>query len=188
METLKEMVNALGPTDQLQWDIALYMLFFFNIVLLMLLPDGSTLGTFLGIVVLSSVVIDKTYAFGYIVKAPDPKYCHAKIFIGTYLIRAAMFVAPLTIAGSTHEGKVRTMGIIAGAWGGVYMFGRWFFEQRDISSTRITCMNTDVMIQSAGLFLLLARLALRDRLSLGMVHRNIPAAVLGDLPAHEVEV
>jgi hypothetical protein len=188
METLKEMVNALGPTDQLQWDVALYTLFFFNIVLLALLPDGSTMGTLLSIVVLISVVIDKTYAFGYILKSPNPEYCHAKIFIGTYLIRAAMFVAPLTIAGSTHEGKVRTMGIVAGVWGGVYMFGRWFFDQRDISSTQITCMNTDITIQSAGMILMLARLVLRNRLCLGTVHRDIPAAILGDLPAHEVEV
>jgi len=188
METLKEMVNALGPSDQLQWDIALYTLFFLNAVLLMLLPDGSTLGTFLSIVVLISVVIDKTFAFGYILKAPDPKYCHAKIFIGTYLIRAAMFVAPLTIAGSTHEGKVRGAGILAGIAGAVYMFGRWFFEQRDVNATRITCLNTEVMIQSAGMILVLARLVLRDRLLLGTVHRGIPAAILGDLPAHEVEV
>jgi hypothetical protein len=80
------------------------------------------------------------------------------------------------------------MGIIAGIWGGVYMFGRWFFDQRDVDATRITCLNTDVMIQSTGMILVLARLVLRDRLLLGTVHRHIPAAILGDLPTHEVEV
>ncbi|HVO69130.1 MAG TPA: hypothetical protein VMT24_03730 [Aggregatilineaceae bacterium] len=188
METLKEMVNALGPSDQLQWDIALYTLFFLNIVLLLLLPDGSTLGTLLSIVVLISVVIDKTYAFGYILKSSNPQYCHAKIFIGTYLIRAAMFVAPLTIAGSTRDDKVRAMGIVAGIGGAIYMFARWFLDQRDISSSQITCMNTDITIQSAGMILVLARLVLRHRLSLGTVHWDIPAAILGDLPTHEIEV
>jgi len=189
MDQIKAIFDALGPSNKyLIWDISLYVLFLLNVVVLMTLPDGSTLGTLLSIIVLIFIFIDKTFAFGHILKAPDPEYCHAKIFIGTYLIRATIFIAPLTIAGGTHEGKVRTAGIVAGMGGAIYMFMRWFTDQRDVDTTIITCFNTDVMMQNAGTLLVLARVVLRDRLLLGTVHRRIPSRVFGNSAAHEVEV
>lgn len=193
MEEIKAIVNSLGPTDELHWDIALYVLFFVNIIVLLILPDGSTLGTMLSIAVLICIFIDKTMAFGHILKPDDmtPEYCHTKIFIGTYLIRVVIFIAPLTIAGSTDEGKVRAGAIVAGIGGAIYSFLRWFMDQRDVGGTRITCMNpaeTAMMLQSLGVVLILAKITLRDRFLPGSIHRRVPVAVPLELAAHEVEV
>lgn len=190
MAELREMAQALWLTDKIQWDIALYILFLLNVIMLFTLPDGATTQTLLSIVVLISIVIDKVYAFGYVIDTGPytPEVCHSKIFIGTYIIRAIIFAAPLAIAGLTDEPKVRTVGILAGIGGAVYIFVRWYLEQRDVEAPDIVCLNTGVMWQSAGAALLLARIALGRRLRLGTVHRHVPLAIPGELPAHEVEI
>jgi hypothetical protein len=190
MAELREMADALWLTDKLHWDLALYWLFLLNLVMLLMLPDGATTQTFFSIIVLVSLVIDKVYAFGYVIDTGPytPQVCHAEIFIGTYLIRAIIFAAPLAIAGLTDEPRVRTVGVVAGISGAVYIFVRWYLEQRDVEAPDVVCLNTDVMWQSAGAALLLARIALGRRLRLDAVHRHIPVAVLGELAAHEVEV
>lgn len=191
MEELRAILESVGPSNStLGWDLALYGLFFFNLITLLMLPDGSTTATLLTILVLISIFIDKTFAFGYLIDSGpySPQVCHAKIFVGTYLIRAAMFAAPLTVAASTDSGKVRATALVAGIGGGVYMFLRWFFDQRNIKAPDITCFNTAVMAQNVGMTLVLARLLLRRRLRLGVVYRHIPVAVAGDLAAHDIEV
>ncbi|HMM73846.1 MAG TPA: hypothetical protein PKC22_16750, partial [Rhodocyclaceae bacterium] len=65
--------------------------------------------------------------------------CHEQIFIGTYLIRAAIFAAPLSVAGMTKNPGSRLWGIVAGILGGVYMFARWFMEQRDVPIDDLFC-------------------------------------------------
>ena len=182
----KAMLELLWLTDQPLWDFALYGLFLLNIILLITVPSESSFGTMLGILILISIVIDKTYAFGYLMKSPYPKECHAKIFIGTYLIRAIMFVAPLTIAGSTDSGKARGMGIIAGLAGAAYMFGRWFMEQRNVVSSTITCQNPEVAIAGAQALLLLGYWVARR--SVRLVNGHIPIPIARELAAHEVEV
>lgn len=193
MDNVNEMLKLLGPTDKLHWDILLYTTFFFNLVLLFVLPDGSTLPTFLTIVVLVCAVIDKTYAFGYMMDSGtfSAQDCHAKIFIGTYLIRAAMFIAPFTIAGGTDEGKVRALGILCGIVGVGYMGARWFIEQREVAGTNITCaslLNARFLWQSAGMVLVLARIVLRDRLSVGTIYRHGPILILRHPGADHVEI
>ena len=180
------MLESLWLTDQPMWDFALYGLFLLNVILLITVPSDSSFGTMLGILILVSIVIDKTYAFGYLMKSPYPKACHAKIFIGTYLIRTIMFVAPLTVAGSTDSGKARGMGILAGLAGGVYMFGRWFMEQRNVVSSTITCQNPEMAIAGAQVVLLLSYLALRR--SVRLINGHVPIAVARELAAHEVEI
>ena len=191
MENLKEMVDYLWLTDELHWDLALYWIFLINVVMLFTLPDGSTLGTFIAIVVIIGSVIDKVFGFGFMLDPGryTPEHYHAKIFIGTYLMRAVMFVGPLSVAGSTDSPKARFVGIIAGLSGGVYSFARWYFDQRDVSTTDIgVYLHWDMLAQSAGMTLLLARLALGRRVRLGFVHRNVPVTITRDLAAHDVEV
>lgn len=191
MEELREIVNALGPTDHLVWDIALYILFGLNLLMLLLLPDGSTLHTVLVIVVLISIFIDKTFAFGHFMNSGkyDAETCHAEIFVGTYLIRAAMFIAPLIIAGSTDEGKVRSMGILLGVLGAAYMIGRWYIDQRDVDNPDITCMATGSVAQAASMTITLAYATLRrSALRTICVDGHVPVTVLGELATHEVEV
>ena len=76
--------------------------------------------------------------------------------------------------------------------GGALIFNsylaRWFFEQRESEATGVTCMNTEVMLQTTGMLLVLARITLRNRFRLGMIHRNVPVTVGGEIATHEVEI
>lgn len=194
MEDLKTIINSLGPGtgQQLYWDIALYWLFFINFIILFI--DGTAFGTNITMAVLLFIFIDKTFAFGYMFNPNnglydnDPKTCHAKVFVGTYLIRTAMFAGAFAVAGATSKGKVRAVGILAGLSAIVYMAGRWFFEQREFKASSITCENTDIVIQNVGMILVLAKVMLRDRLSLGAIHRHIPATITRNSSAHDIEV
>lgn len=191
MENLKEMIDYLWLTDKLHWDLALYWIFLINVVMLFSLPDGSTLGTLISIAVILGAVIDKVYGFGFMLDPGrySPERYHAEIFIGTYLVRAVMFVGPLSVAGSTTNPKTRAVGILAGLSGGVYTFVRWYFEQREVSTTDIGLyLHWDMLAQSAGMALALGRLALGRRLRLGSIYRDIPVTVAGVFAAHEVEV
>jgi hypothetical protein len=194
MEDLRTIINSLGPGtgQQLIWDIALYWLFLINFLILFM--DGTSFGTNITMAVLVFIFIDKTFAFGYMFNPKnglydnDPHTCHAKVFVGTYLIRTAMFAGPFAVAGSTNKGKVRAVGILAGLSAIVYMIGRWFFEQRDFKASSITCENTDIVIQSVGMILILAKIALREHLTLGTVHRHIPVAIARDAGAHNISI
>jgi len=189
MENLKEMIDYLWLTDDLHWDLALYWIFLINIVMLFTLPDGSTLGTSIAIIVIIGAVIDKVYGFGFMLDPGryTPERYHAEIFIGTYLMRAVMFVGPLSVAGSTDNPKTRAVGILAGLSGGVYSFARWYFDQREVSTTDIGLyLHWEMFAQSAGMVLVLAHLALRRRF--GFVHRDVPVTVTRVLAAHDVEV
>jgi hypothetical protein len=194
MEDIKTIINSIGPGSgqNLIWSIVLYWMFLINLIVLFI--DGTAFGTNISMVVLLCIFVDKTFAFGYMFNPKnglydnDPQTCHAKVFVGTYLIRVVMFAGPFAIAGSTTEGKVRGAAILAGLSAVVYMAARWFFEQRNFKASTITCYNTDIVTAHAGLILVLAKIALRDRLSLGTVHRHIPVTVSRVFAAHNVEI
>ncbi len=190
MGDFQPIIDAIGPTENLHWDIFLYVLFFFNLIMLLILPDGSTMHTMLVILVLISIFIDKTYAFGHLLNSGlyTPETCHAKVFVGTYLIRALIFVAPLMIAGSTTEGKIRGLGILLGVLGTGYMAGRWFLEQREFEAADIVCMDVGTVAQNAVMIITLAYATLRRSSALFAVDRAVPGAILGELATHEVEV
>ena len=190
MAEFKEIISALGPYEGgLGWSIALYTLFFFNLILLLI--EGSSFGTNIGIVVLLALFIDKTFAFGHMFNPSgmDPRLCHSEVFFGTYLARVAMFAGPFAIAGATKNGKARAVAILAGLGGMTYMFGRWFLEQRESNVTSVTCMvDAKVMVQTVGMLLVLARITLRDRFRLGTVDRHIPVTITGELAPDEIEI
>jgi len=190
MGDLNEIISALGPYEGgLVWSIALYSLFFLNVILLLM--EGSSFGTNIGIVVLICLFIDKTFAFGYMFNPSNmnPRLCHSEVFFGTYLARVVMFAGPFAIAGATKNGKTRMVAIVAGIGGMVYMFGRWFSEQRHSTVSGVTCMvDAHVMMQTAGMLLVLARIALRDRFRLGTVDRHIPVTVAGEFAPDEIEI
>ncbi|NLE51893.1 MAG: hypothetical protein GX613_10855 [Chloroflexi bacterium] len=193
MDELREILNALWLTDEIHWDISLYVLLVLNLILLLQQPDAQPLATGLCIIVLVAIVIDKVKAFGYMFPASayyTREQCHEQIFIGTYLIRAVIFAAPLSVAGMTKNPDSRPVGIIAGVLGGAYMFVRWFLEQRDVPLDDLFCtfLFTGFALQQGGLLLLASRVALRDRLLLGRVHRHAPVLITLELAADEVEV
>lgn len=190
MGDFQPIIDAIGPTENLHWDIFLYTLFFFNLIMMFILPDGATLHTMLIIFVLISIFIDKTYAFGHLLNSDtyDPETCHAKVFVGTYLIRALIFVSPLMIAGSTEEGKVRGLAILLGILGAGYMIGRWFLEQREYEGEDIVCMNAGTVAQNTVMIITLAYATLRRSAVLLAVNRVVPGAILRELAPDEVEV
>lgn len=193
MGELEQMMNSLGPgTGALQWNLALYWLFFLNIIILFIMPDGATLQMAMGIIVLVSIVLDKTYGFGYLFNPGrySAEYYHEQIFFGTFLIRVAMFVFPAIMAGSTRDGKVRGLGIIACLSGAVYVFARWYMDQRDNKSHEIVMidMEGEMVAQSVGMMLVLAQITLRRHWQLGRVNRYVPVTVAGELAADELEV
>ncbi len=194
MDELREIISALWLTDELHWDVALYLIFAFNLVLLLMQPDGSPLPVGLCIIVLVAAVIDKTKAFGYMLEVNPYRFtreqCHEQVFIGTYLIRVIMFAAPLSVAGMTKNPNSRWIGIVAGILGGVYMFVRWYMEQRNVPISDLFCAYffSGFAFQQVGLALAAARLALGDRWLLGRIHRHAPFLITRDLPADCVEV
>jgi hypothetical protein len=188
MGNYKEMLDYLWLTEHIQWDLALYGLFFLNLLMLFMQGDGNAFGTMLCIAVMVSCVIDKTYAFGYMLD-PAPytaEQYHSEVFIGTYLIRVAMFVGPLTIAGSTKNPKLRFIAIIAGVSGCSYMFARWYTDQRE-SNVKGTIGYLHLGAQSLMVTLVLVRAIAREKLAV-VVDRNVPGAVFSDLAADDVEV
>ncbi|MBN1565819.1 MAG: hypothetical protein JXA10_18395, partial [Anaerolineae bacterium] len=151
---------------------------------MMMQGDGSAFASLICIIILVSVVIDKTFGFGYMLDPGPytPEVCHEQIFFGTYLIRVAMFVGPLSIAGMTQNPKSRGVAIVAGISGGVYMFARWYYDQRDSPYEDIVCSSY------IGFFMLAARVYLGSRFRLGTIYRHIPVTVTGQHSAHKLEV
>jgi len=194
MGDYQEMIDLLWLTDQIHWDLALYWIFLINAVLLIMQPEGSAFATLILIVVLMAAVLDKVFAFGYLMEVDLARYtrqeCHEKVFIGTYLLRVAMFAGPLSIAGSTKDGKVRAVAIVSGVSGGAYSFTRWYFQQQDADYEDLMCsfLFGQFALQYAGVALVMARLVLRDKLRLGAVHRHIPVVIAREPAAHDVEV
>jgi hypothetical protein len=190
MDEFREIISALGPYEGgLGWSIALYVLFFLNVILLIM--EGSSFATNITIVVLLALFIDKTFAFGYMFNPSDmdPRLCHSEVFFGTYIARVIMFAGPFAIAGSTRNGRTRFVAIVAGIGGMTYMFARWWYEQRNSDVSGVTCMvDTGIMMQHAGLLLVLARITLRDRFGFGLVNGHIPVTVLGELAPDDVEI
>ncbi len=189
MDNMGEIFNSLGPNSgDMLWNIALYVLFFLNIILLLIVPDGDSMHTMLIIFILMGIIIDKAFAFGYLLDAPNPIKCHTEDFLGTYLIRAYMFIGPWIVAGATSEGKVRGLGILVGLGGLAYSVARWFLEQREAGDGNITCFITGLWAAQALLpFLPLAYAVLRRKLAL-FVDGHVPVTIVGELAAYEIEV
>ncbi len=189
---LNAMVKELWLTKEIQWDLALYGIFLINLVLLAMQPEGSALATFLGIATLVSAAIDKVHGFGYMLDPSPytPTRFHEEIFLGTYLIRVIMFAAPLSIAGMTRNRDARGVAVVAGIGGGAYLFIRWYVEQRDVKTKDIGIgyLFSGMALNYLGAALIVARLALRERLRLGSVNRDIPVTVAGDIAAHNIEI
>ena len=140
----------LPQEGQLIWDGMVYGLLFFSLIGLFMLSQGSMSDTLLISGVVMFCVLDKTYAWGYIVK-PDgvypgmptdctlyPNICERDvrvaahlIHLGTYMMRVLMFAFPLVVMGQTRVGKARIIAGMIAVYAGVYSAARWYFQQRN---------------------------------------------------------
>lgn len=142
----------LPQQGQVTWDLAVYGLMFLSVIGLFMLSQGSMNDTLMISAVIMFCVLDKAYAWGYILK-PDgvypgmptdcklaPGVCERDvrvaahiIHLGTYMMRVFMFAFPLVITGQTRVGKARIMAGIIAVYAGVYSAARWYFQQRNAS-------------------------------------------------------
>lgn len=187
---LNEMLNALWLTDEIHWDLALYGIVLINIILLFVLPDGSTLGMPLAVLVITCAVIDKVHGFGYMLEKPDPIKFHEEVFFGTYLIRVIICLAPALVAGNTESSKARVVGILAFLGGGAYMIARWYVEQRNVPDQGfgIGFIPFDFVPQVAGMMFVMWGTSLRSRLRWLVIDRDVPAPAMGDPATHSIKI
>lgn len=129
-----EIIAAIGPRtgNALILDIFLYLIFFFCIINMFLIPDKQLTPALLNFAVLFFAVISKLLVsadvndFNAIIQPCD---------LPTLGINAAMFAFPLVMAGMVRTKKVGShpalyTGIITGLLGGSYFFLFWALAQR----------------------------------------------------------
>jgi hypothetical protein len=115
------------------WDYFAYVIFALALIAMVVSGEDNLMTTlFLGFVIIGAVM-DKTYAFGYIVEeqtAPLAVRVDAHInFFGTLVMRALLFSLPLIAAFQTKNKRTRTLAGLLAFLGLVYALGRWYAEQ-----------------------------------------------------------
>lgn len=124
---LKDVATLIGPgTGQnIIWSIFLYVIFFFSIVTLFLIPDKNMIPTLLIATVLLCAVIAKISLAQTRNSILPPKH------FGTYVINVAMFVLPIIAVGMTRAKKNRMAApaILTAITGGIYFFMFWLIVQ-----------------------------------------------------------
>ena len=95
----------------------LYVLIFLYVIILMLQKKSNLFITILMTIAIMCALIDKIDAL------PHQSF-------GVFIVRILMFTIPLVVAGMTKWEKARGPGILAGFIAVVYLFARWFGEQK----------------------------------------------------------
>ncbi len=126
----QDIVALLGPgTGQaLIWSILLYIIFFFALITLFVMPDKNMIPTLLILAVLLFAIVGKlSVAALALHKQPILKN---KDF-GMFVINVGMFVFPLITIGMIRARKSKATGpaLITALTAGVYFFLFWFIVQ-----------------------------------------------------------
>jgi hypothetical protein len=125
--SLQDILFLIGPqSGQLGWTILLYIIFFFGLITMLVMPDKNLVPTLLiGAVLLAAVIAKLSIS-------ARPPILEKKEF-GMLILNVIMFTFPLLSAGlirARKKGKVIPPAIITAVFGGVYFFLFWFIEQR----------------------------------------------------------
>lgn len=112
---LQEIIFRLGPNSGLGlgWNILIYLVFVFSLIALFMQSDKTILPVLILAAGLLMCIIAKLVIFD-------------KLEFGTFIINAAMFLAPTLVIGMTKAPKSRPFLILAALLGAVYFFGFWF--------------------------------------------------------------
>lgn len=125
--------EVLRPQDGL-WDYALYVIIFLQVILLAVLFLGSLRDVLFMAAAVISAISDKIYLFGFLdggaTNIDQAVEFHTKDSLFTYVARVMMFAFPLVITTQTKIRRAKPLCVILGVGGLVYMFGRWFVQQR----------------------------------------------------------
>jgi len=123
--------DALLPREEyFAWDIFLYVIIFLQVIALVLLFSSTLKDTIMIAIVMICGFADKAYIFGFIDGRESVQY-HAKNAFGTYVIRITMFALPFVLVTQTKVGRAKPICAILGVLSLIYMFARWFFQQRN---------------------------------------------------------
>ncbi len=117
---INQILQALGPnypTPLIGW--TLYVIIVLVLATMFLQKKGNNTITLLLSAVIMACLIDKINAF------PLASF-------GAFVVRIIIFVFPMVVAGMTKWPKSRGPAIFASVLAAVYLFGRWFFEQRGV--------------------------------------------------------
>jgi hypothetical protein len=124
---LQDILFLIGPTSgQVAWNILLYIIFFFALITMLVMPDKNLLPTLLIAGVLLAAVVAKLSL------SARPPIIPLDHFL-MYVLNATMFIFPLLVAGlvrAKKKGRVVPAAIMTSLFGGVYFFVFWFLMQR----------------------------------------------------------
>lgn len=104
------------------YGITLYIIIILSIITLFLQKKSNLQITILIAITVMCGLIDKINAW--------QTFNGANTQFVALMLRIVIFVVPLIVAGMTKWEKSRGPAILAGIIGGIYLFARWFFEQR----------------------------------------------------------
>lgn len=133
MENINFADVILPVEGQEMWDIYLYVIFFFQVIMLFVLFTGSLRDViFTGIIIMCTVA-DKTYLFGFVEGGfetiPAAVDWHTTESFLTFVIRVVMFFLPTIIITQTKIKRARPLAILLAIMSLLYASGRWFFQQ-----------------------------------------------------------
>jgi hypothetical protein len=128
----QDIVALLGPGSGqvLLWSIFLYIIFFFALITLLVMPDKNMVPTLLIAGVLLFAIVAK-------LSVSAPNIGSAPILrnreFGMFVINVGMFVFPLIAIGMTRARKNRAPvpAIITSLTAGVYFFAFWLVAQNN---------------------------------------------------------
>ena len=115
-----------GTGQVLVWSIFLYVIFFFALITLFLMPNKNMIPTLLAAGVLLFAIVAKLS-----VSAPRNQAIMRPTDFGMFVINVGMFVFPLIAVGMTRARKNRTVApaIATALTAVVYFFLYWLFAQ-----------------------------------------------------------
>jgi hypothetical protein len=121
---------------QSSWDYFLYVIMFFQFILLLILFVTENLrDTIMIAVVVTCAFADKAYIFGYLEGGASTVEAavnyHSKLSFGAFALRVAMFGIPVILITQTKVKRAKPLCILLGIMGVLYLGARWFFEQRE---------------------------------------------------------
>ncbi len=117
--TLQQVLAHLAPRSgvNLIYDIFLYLIFIFDLILMFGQSDKQTITTIMAGGAAALAVVAKLDVF-------TPKS------FGSLIVNAGMFILPLLVVGISKAKKVQPIGVFSGILSAIYFFAYWFFSQR----------------------------------------------------------
>ena len=123
---MNQILRYLDPRTDFIWGWFLYAIIVLSVVVLLMQKRGDLQITIFMSIPILAALIDKVA----VTPAGSAQGPLDRTLFVTFAMRIAMFVFPLITAGMTKWEKSRLPAILCGTTALIYMFMRWFFEQR----------------------------------------------------------